>query len=35
MKQKTREKMQVFIKIGALVLAVLIAVGYIISSLLY
>ncbi len=35
MKQKTREKLQVVIKIGALVLAVIIAVGYIISSLLY
>lgn len=35
MKQKTREKMQIFIKIGALVLALLIAAGYIISSLLY
>lgn len=35
MKQKTREKLQIWIRIGALVLAVLIAVGYIISSLLF
>ncbi len=35
MKQKTREKLQVWIKIGAFLLAVLIAVGYIISSLLF
>ncbi len=35
MKQKNREKWQLVIKIGAFVLAVVIAVGYILSSLLY
>lgn len=35
MKQKTREKLQIVIKIGALALAVIIAVGYIISSLMF
>ncbi len=35
MKLKTREKMQLWIKIGAFALAVIIAVGYILSSLLF
>lgn len=35
MKQKTREKLQTVIKIGAFALAVIIAAGYIISSLLF
>ena len=35
MRPKTREKMQVFIKIGAVVLAVIIFLGYIISSFIF
>lgn len=35
MKAKTREKLQVFIKIGAIILAALIFVGYILSSFLF
>ena len=35
MKAKTREKLQAFIKIGAIILAALIFVGYILSSFLF
>lgn len=35
MKPKTREKLQTFIKIGAVALAAVILIGYIISSFIY
>lgn len=35
MKTKTREKLQLFVKIGAVVLAFLIFAGYILSSFLF
>lgn len=35
MRLKTREKLQVFIKIGAIILAALIFIGYILSAFLF
>lgn len=35
MKLKTRERLQIFVKIGAFVLAVIIVLGYLLSSFLF
>lgn len=35
MKLKTRERLQIFVKIGALVLAVIIVLSYLFSSFLF